>query len=59
MPLEPLVEVAAGAAVQLRLMADEGHAGPGKAARRSTPLPAPLPRQKAASGSQDFQATLL
>ena len=51
-PLELLVEVAAGAAVQLRLMADEGHAGPGEAARRSAPLPAPLPRQKAASGPQ-------
>jgi hypothetical protein len=58
-PLEPLVEVAAGAAVQLRLMADESFAGPGKAARRSTPLPAPLPRQKADSGPQAFQATLL
>jgi len=58
-PLELPVGAAAVTAVQLRLMADEGHAGPGKAARRSTPLPAPLPRQKAASGSQDFQATLL
>ena len=58
-PLELPVEVAAGAAVQLRLMADEGHAGPGEAARRSTPLPAPLPRRKAASGPQQPQATLL
>jgi hypothetical protein len=58
-PLEPLVAVAAGAAVQLRLMADEGHAGPGRTARRLTPLPAPSPHQKAASGPQAFQATLL
>ena len=58
-PLELPVGVAAGAAVQLRLMADEGHAGPGEAARRSRPLPAPLPRQKAASGPQQPQAMLL
>ncbi|MFC7478188.1 hypothetical protein ACFQS7_27835 [Dankookia sp. GCM10030260] len=58
-PLEPLAEVAAGAAAQLRLIADEGHAGHGRAARRSTPLPAPLPRQKASGSPQHPQATLL
>ena len=58
-PLEPLVGAAAGAAVQLRLMADEGHAGPDVTARRLAPLPAPLPRQKTASGPQTLQATLL
>jgi hypothetical protein len=58
-PLVLPVGVAVGAAVQLRLMADEGHAGPGETARRSKPLLAPLPRQKAASGPQQPQAMLL
>jgi hypothetical protein len=49
-PLELPVEVAAGVAVQLRLIADDGYAGPGDAAKRSTSLPAPLPRRKAAGG---------
>jgi hypothetical protein len=58
-PLELPVEVAAGAAVQLRLMADDGYAGSGEAARRAAPLPAPLLRRKAAGGPQQPQTTLL
>ena len=58
-PLELPVGAGAGAAVQLRLMPEEGHAGLGKAARQPAPLPASLPRRKAASGSQEPQATLL
>ncbi len=49
-PLELPAEVAAGVAVQLRLIADDGYAGPGDAAKRSTSLPARLPRRKAAGG---------
>jgi len=56
-PLVLPVGVAVGAAVQLRLMADDGHAGPGETARRSKPLLAPLPRQKAASGPQQPRST--
>jgi hypothetical protein len=58
-PLELPVEAAAGAAVQLRLMPEESHAGAGEAARRLMSLPASLPRRKAANGSQEPQATLL
>jgi hypothetical protein len=51
-PLELPTEATAGVAVQLRLMADDGYAGPGEAARRTAPLPASLPRRKAARGPQ-------
>jgi hypothetical protein len=56
-PLE--LPVGAGAAVQLRLMADDSCAGAGEAARRSRPLPTPLPRRQAASGPQEPEAKLL
>jgi hypothetical protein len=58
-PLELPVEVAAGVAVQLRLIADDGYGGPGDAAKPSAPLPATLPRRKAAGGPQRPQTTLL
>jgi hypothetical protein len=58
-PLELPVEVAAGVAVQLRLIADDGYAGPGDAAKQSTPLPAALPRRKAAGSRERPQTTLL
>ena len=51
-PLELPAEATAGVAVQLRLIADDGYAGPGEVTRRSTPLPAPSPRRQAANGPQ-------
>ena len=59
-PLElPATAAAAGTAVQLRLIADDGYAGPGEAASRPAPLPAALPRRKAAGAPQRPQTTLL
>jgi hypothetical protein len=57
-PLELPAEVA-GAAVQLRLIADDGYAGPGDAAKRSAPLPPALPRRKSAGALPRPQTTLL
>jgi hypothetical protein len=57
-PLDLPVAAAAGAAVQLRLIADDGYAGPGDPPR-SAPLPAAAPRRKTASGPPRPQTTLL
>ncbi|MDB5963484.1 MAG: hypothetical protein JWP59_4778 [Massilia sp.] len=58
-PLELPAEAAAGVAAQLRLIADDGYAGPEEAAKRSTLLPPALPRRKSASALQRPQTTLL
>ena len=58
-PLELPAEAAAGPAVQLRLIADDGYAGPGEAASRPAPLPAALPRRRPAGAAQRPPATLL
>jgi hypothetical protein len=58
-PLELPAAAVDGPAVQLRLIADDGYAGPGEAARRSVPLPPALPRRKTASAPQRPQTTLL
>ena len=57
-PLEMPAEVT-GAAVQLRLIADDGYVGPDEAAKRSSPLPTALPRRKPANAPQRPQTTLL
>ena len=59
MPLEMPAEVAASAAVQLRLIADDGYAGPDETARRSAPLPPALTRRKPAGAPVRPQSTLL
>src|SRR6478672_8872861 len=58
-PLEVPATTAAGPAVQLRLIADDGYAGPGEAASRPAPLPAALPRRRPAGAPQRPPATLL
>ena len=58
-PLELPAEAATGAAVQLHLIADDGYAGPGEAAKRTKLLPSPLARRHAGNGPQAPQATLL
>jgi hypothetical protein len=58
-PLEMSAAAADGPAVQLRLIEDDGYAGPGEAARRSAPLPPALPRRKAVGSPQRPQTTLL
>ena len=58
-PLELPATTAAGPAVQLRLIADDGYAGPGEAASRPAPLPAALPRRRPAGAAQRPPATLL
>jgi hypothetical protein len=57
-PLELPVEVAAGAAVQLRLIADDGYAGPARSQTGSPPLPAALPRRQLAGAPPRRQTTL-
>jgi hypothetical protein len=57
-PLELPTAVATGAAVQLRLIADDGYAGPAEITTRS-PLPAALPRRRAVASSPRAQTTLL
>ncbi|MBL6458682.1 hypothetical protein JMJ55_25425 [Belnapia sp. T6] len=60
MPLELPAAVAAGAGVQLRLIADDGYAGPGDGASRPVALPPALPpRRKPATGPSRPQTTLL
>jgi hypothetical protein len=58
-PLESPAAAADGPAVQLRLIEDDGYAGPGEPAKRSVPLPPALPRRKAAGAPQRPQTTLL
>ena len=58
-PLEPPATAATEAAEQLRLLADDGHAGPGAAASRSTLLPAAAPRRKPAGRPARPEPTLL
>ena len=58
MPLELPAEVAAGVDVQLRLIADDGYAGPDETAGRSAPLPPALPRRKPAASLPQPQTTL-
>jgi hypothetical protein len=58
-PLELPAAAADGPAVQLRLIEDDGYAGPSEAARRSAPLPPALPRRKAVGSPQRPQTTLL
>ena len=57
-PLELPAEVAAGVAVQLRLIADDGYAGPEETAERSAPLPPALPRRKLVGAPVRPQSTL-
>ena len=57
--LEPHADSYRRPAVQLRLLADDGPAGPGEAASRSAPLPAALPRRRPAGAAQRPPATLL
>ena len=57
-PLELPAEVAA-AGTQLRLMADDGYAGPAKAASPSAPLPPVLPRRRAIRVTPQPQSSLL
>ena len=57
-PLELPATATEGPAVQLRLIADDGYVGPGEATSRTGPLPAALPRRKAASPLQRPQTTL-
>ncbi|MBL6081692.1 hypothetical protein JMJ56_27285 [Belnapia sp. T18] len=58
-PLELPAEAAPGAAVQLRLIADDGYAGSDETASRLAPLPPALPRRKpVASSAQRPQTTL-
>jgi hypothetical protein len=58
-PLELPVEASTGMAVQLRLIADDGYAGPVEPANRSAPLPAALPRRRTAGPPKRPQTTLL
>ncbi|WP_143021230.1 hypothetical protein [Belnapia rosea] len=59
-PLELPAAAAAGAGVQLRLIADDGYAGPDETASRPAPLPpAPPWRKPAATNLQRPQTTLL
>src|SRR3954464_4277599 len=58
-PLEPPATAATGAAVQLRLLADDSHTGLGEAASRSAPLLGAKPRRKPAGGPAPLQTTLL
>ena len=58
-PLELPAEVADGVAVQLRLIADDGYAGPEEpVAGRPAPLPPTLPRRKSAVAPARPQSTL-
>ena len=59
-PLELPAEAATGAAVQLRLIADDGYEGPREAARRPAPPPPPPlpPRRKPAAAPVRPQTTL-
>ncbi len=57
-PLELPAETAPSAAVQLRLIADDGYVGPGQIAARTVPLPPALPRRKAALDKQRPQTSL-
>ena len=57
-PLE-LPAAAAGAGVQLRLIADDGYAGPGNDASRPSPLPPALPRRKPATANLSRPQTTL
>jgi hypothetical protein len=56
-PLE-LPAAGGGAAEQLRLIADDGYAGPGRTQLGSPPPPAALPRRQAAGVPQRRQTTL-
>src|SRR4051812_12549420 len=58
-PLELPATAADGPAVQLRLLADDGHAALGEAASRPAPLPAAVPRRKPAGGPARPKPTLL
>ena len=58
-PLDLPPAEATGAAVQLRLIADDGYAGPGEAGSRKAPPPAALPRRKEAGSTPRPQTTLL
>jgi len=57
-PLELPVEATPGPAVQLRLIADDGYAGPGDAASRPAPLPVALPRRRQPGTAQRPPTTL-
>jgi hypothetical protein len=58
-PLEVPAEAAAGAAVQLRLIADGGEAGPETAASPPVPRPASQPRRRTSSARPRPPTTLL
>jgi hypothetical protein len=57
-PLELPAAAAGGMAAQLRLIADDGYAGPARSQTGSPPLPAPLPRRQLAGAAQRRQTTL-
>ncbi|MCB4825384.1 hypothetical protein [Roseicella aerolata] len=58
-PLEMPAAAATGSAVQLRLIADDGYAGPATTIARGALLPAALPRRRAVAAPPRPQATLL
>ncbi len=58
-PLEMPAAAATGSAVQLRLIADDGYAGPATTIARRAPLPAALPRRRPVADPPRPQATLL
>ena len=58
-PLDLPVEAAAGTSLQLRLIADDGYAGPSEPASRPASSPTPQPRRKPAAGSPRRQTSLL
>jgi hypothetical protein len=58
-PLEMPTETVVGPAMQPRLIADDGYAGPGETASRSVPLPAALPRRRAVRATSQPQTSLL
>jgi hypothetical protein len=57
-PLDVPAAATAGAAVQLRLIADDGHSGPGKTSVGPPPLPPSLPRRGSVDAAQRHQTTL-
>ncbi len=58
-PLELPAETGPSAAVQLRLIADDGYAGPGDAASLAAPRSTPQPRRRASGTQRRPQTTLL
>jgi hypothetical protein len=57
-PLELPAAVSGGTAEQLRLIADDGYAGPARSQTGSPPLPAALPRRQLAGAPPRRKTTL-